>query len=111
MRIERDADDICLAFLLERDLFENGWDRKWEGEVVSLIPAGAFIRFGDEGYEGMLPVRRMRGDWYELNEHETMLVGADSGNVIRIGDPITVTVARVDTLRGRVDLAFPTTES
>ena len=78
---------------------------------MSLISAGAFIRFGDEGYEGMLPVRRMRGDWYELNEHETMLIGEESGSVIRIGDPITVGLRRVDTLRGRVDLAIPTPES
>ena len=104
MRIERDADDVCLAFLLERRLFEDGWERTWNGEVVSLISSGAFVQFGDEGFEGFLPLRRMRGDWWELNEHETMIVGAESGNVIRIGDPISVEVARVDTLRGRVDL-------
>ena len=43
-----------------------------------MIGAGAFVAFGD-GYEGMLPVRRLRGDWWELNEQETMLVGAQSG--------------------------------
>ena len=104
MRIERDADDVCLAFLLERRLADAGWEAAWEGEVVSLIASGAFIRFGDEGFEGFLPLRRMRGDWWELNEHETALVGADSGRVIRLGDPIRVEVGRVDTLRGRVDL-------
>ena len=104
MLIERDADDICLAFLLERRLHEVGWEAVWEGEVVSLISSGAFIKFGDEGFEGMLPLRRMRGDWWELNEFETALVGTDSGRVIRLGDPIRVEVGRVDTLRGRVDL-------
>jgi ribonuclease R len=104
MRIERDADDISLAFLLERHLFETGWEQTFDGEVVSLISAGAFVRFGEQGFEGMLPVRRMRGDWYELNEEETMLVGSDSGRALRIGDPVRVEVARVDTLRGRVDL-------
>ena len=104
MLIERDSDDICLAFLLERRLAEAGWEAAWDGEVVSLISSGAFIRFGDEGFEGFLPLRRMRGDWWELNEHETMLVGSDSGRVIRLGDPIRVEVGRVDTLRGRVDL-------
>jgi ribonuclease R len=71
---------------------------------VSLIASGAFVKFGDEGFEGMLPLRRMRGDWWELNEHETALVGTESGRVIRLGDPIRVEVGRVDTLRGRVDL-------
>jgi ribonuclease R len=49
-------------------------------------------------------VRRLRGDWWELNELETMLIGADSGRAIRLGDPVTVQVARVDPPRGRVDL-------
>jgi ribonuclease R len=52
----------------------------------------------------MLPVRRLRGDWWELNEEGTMLVGARSGESIRLGDPIQVRVARVDAPRGRVDL-------
>ena len=104
MLIERDADDVCLAFLLERRLFEGGWEQRFEGEVVSLISSGAFVAFGEEGFQGFLPLRKMRGDWWELNEHETMLVGSESGRVIRLGDPIHVEVARVDTLRGRTDL-------
>jgi ribonuclease R len=104
MLIERDADDICLAFLLERRVSELGWETKWEGEVVSLIRSGAFVKFGDEGFEGFLPLRKMRGDWWELNEFETMLIGTESGRVIRLGDSIGVEVGRVETLRGRVDL-------
>ena len=75
-----------------------------EGEVTGVIGAGAFVAFGD-GHEGMLPVRRLRGDWWELNELETMLVGAKSGRAIRLGDPVQVRVERVDAPRGRVDLA------
>jgi ribonuclease R len=104
MLVERDADDICLAFLLERRLAELGWETRWEGEVVSLISSGVFVSFGEEAFEGFLPLRKMRGDWWELNELETMIVGSDSGSVIRLGDPIVVEVERVDTLRGRVDL-------
>ncbi len=63
-----------------------------------------FVAFG-HGYEGMLPVRRLRGDWWELNDEETMLVGAQSGNALRLGDPVVVQVDRVDAPRGRVDLS------
>ena len=75
MSIERAADDIARCFLLEAELFERGWDAEFDGEVIGVIGAGAFVAFGD-GHEGMLPVRRLRGDWWELNEQETMLVGA-----------------------------------
>jgi ribonuclease R len=105
MAIERDADDVALCFLLERVLLESGWDAEFEGEVTGLIGAGAFVAFGpDLVFEGMLPVRRIRGDWWELNEEGTMLVGTRSGGAIRLGDSVRVRVARVDAPRGRVDL-------
>jgi ribonuclease R len=105
MSIERDADDVARCFLLERALFEAREDPVFEGEVVGLVGSGAFVAFGPEAiHEGMLPVRRLRGDWWELNEEGTMLVGAHSGDAIRLGDPIDVKVARVDAPRGRVDL-------
>jgi ribonuclease R len=89
--------------LLERELFERGWEHVFEGEVVGLAPVGAFVAFGD-GYEGLLPVRRMRGDWWELNELETVLHGTRTGRTIRLGDPVDVQVDGVDAPRGRVDL-------
>ena len=103
MQIERTADRIARAFLLERELFEQGWDRAFDGEVTGLIGAGAFVRFGG-GHEGLLPVRRLRGDWWELNEVGTMLTGERTGETIRLGDPVRVKVERVETARGRVDL-------
>jgi ribonuclease R len=105
MQIERAADDICLAFLLERRLAEADPSAPpvFSGEVMGLIEKGAFVRFGDEGFEGLLPARRMRG-WWELNELSTALVADGSGKELRIGDRVEVTVDRVETARGRVDL-------
>jgi ribonuclease R len=103
MVIERDADDIARCFLLERALFEHGWGRDWEGEIIGLVAAGAFVAFGD-GYEGFLPVRRLRGDWWELNEEGTILEGESSGRAVSLGDPVRVEVDRVQAPRGRVDL-------
>ncbi len=105
--IERDADRVCAAFLLGRELFESGWKRSFEGEVSGVIGAGAFVRFGGEladVYEGLLPVRLLRGERFDLNETETALVGGRTGRTVRLGDPINVRVDSVDAPRGRVDL-------
>jgi ribonuclease R len=106
MKLERDADDVCLAFLLERRLEQAGGGEPpaFDGEIVGVIAAGAFVRFGEEGFEGFLPARRLR-DWYELNEEATALIGDDSGRALRIGDPVRVVVERVEAPRGRVDLS------
>jgi ribonuclease R len=103
MDLERKADDVARAHLLEQRLFASGHDQVFEGEVVGVIGAGCFVAFGG-GYEGLLPVRRLEGDWWELNEEGTILEGTRSGEAIRIGDPISVRVGRIDTPRGRVDL-------
>jgi ribonuclease R len=105
MTIERDADDIAGCFLLERALSETGRDTVFAGEVVGLIGAGAFVVFGEQQlFEGMLPVRKLRSDWWELNDEGTMLLGSRNGGTIRLGDAIQVAVERVDAPRGRVDL-------
>jgi ribonuclease R len=106
MSIERDADDIVRCFLLERQVRSHrDPDEVFEGEVVGLAGAGAFVAFGARGeFEGLLPVRRLRGDWWELNEQGTMLVGTRSGSSLRLGDPVQVRVGGIDVARGRVDL-------
>jgi ribonuclease R len=116
MKIERDADDVASCFDLERMLYEQGWELEFTGEVVGLISAGAFVVFGaadaqagDPVYEGMLAVRNMHTpsgerDWWEINELGTVLRGERTGTTLRLGDAVTVRVARVDTPRGRVDL-------
>ena len=106
MSVERDADDIARCFLLERLLrAPNDPDEVFEGEVIGLAGAGAFVAFGSRGeFEGLLPVRRLRGDWWELNEQGTMLVGTRSGSALRLGESVTVRVGGIDAARGRVDL-------
>jgi ribonuclease R len=70
MEIERDADDMGLCFALQRVLAEGGPEQSFAGEVTGLIPAGAFVAFAPADgagertqppFEGMLPVRLLRG--------------------------------------------------
>ncbi len=122
MSIERAADDVARCFLLEGELRERGWDEPFDGEVTGLIGSGAFITFGGDGagsrgadsdaivapggagpYEGFLPVRRIPGGWWDLNEEGTILM-SDGGGSLRLGDPVRIGVERIEAPRGRVDL-------
>ena len=106
-KIERDADDVCAAYLLERELGERGLDAEFEGEVSGVIRAGAFVSFGGElgdVYEGMLPARRLPGGRFELDKAEVALVNRGSKAQLRLGDPVKVRVSGVDAARGRADL-------
>ena len=101
--IEYRADDICLAWLLEAVLFERGWEATFEGEINGVIGSGLFVRFG-EVFEGYVPVRRLGGDYYELNELGTALVGRRTRRTFRLGDPIDVLVADVNRAEGKIEL-------
>jgi ribonuclease R len=124
MSIEREAMDVARCFALEEVLFEEGFERRFQGEVTGLIGGGAFVAFGGDPahgvlpeYEGMVPVRRLRAsggsdeDWWELNEQGTALHASVSGRTLRLADPLEVQVVRVEPARGRVELAPPRQEA
>src|SRR5688572_3341588 len=102
-QIEYRADALCLAWFLERRLFDAGWDAVFEGEIVGAIGSGVFVRF-DGVFEGYLPARRIPGDYYELDPLGTALVGRRSGSAYRLGDPIRVRVERIEKTEGKVAL-------
>ena len=104
-RVEYLADEICLAWLLERRLFEQGWDEPWAGEIVGAIGSGIFVRFG-EVFEGFLPARRLHGEFFELNATGTALAGRTTGRTYRLGDAIEVRVESIARSEGKVDLAL-----
>ncbi|MGH2922104.1 MAG: RNB domain-containing ribonuclease, partial [Gaiellaceae bacterium] len=103
MQTEYLADEICLAWLLESKLYERGWEKPFEGEVIGVIPSGLFVRFG-EVFEGYVPVRRLGGDYFEINDLGTALVGRRSGRPYRLGDPLEVVVEDIRRSEGKVEL-------
>jgi ribonuclease R len=102
-RIEYQADEICLAWLLDSVLFERGWETSFEGEIVGVIGSGLFVRF-EEVFEGFVPARRLPGDYFEASLLGTALVGRRGGR-FRLGDPIGVRVERIERTSGRVELS------
>ena len=102
-QVEYRADAICLAWYLERRLFDTGWDAAFSGEITGAIGSGIFVRF--EGvFEGYLAARLLPGDYFELDPLGVALVGRRSGRRFRLGDPIDVAVESIDKGEGKVAL-------
>jgi ribonuclease R len=104
-KVELKADDIALAHLLRRRLEDEGWRQTFRGQILSLVHVGAFVLFEDL-YQGFLPARFLPGDYYELNDAETALVGRRTGAAYRLADFVEVEVVAVDEARGKVDLVL-----
>jgi ribonuclease R len=104
-QVEWRADELCLAWLLEAELYQRGWEEPFGGEIIGVIPSGLFVRFG-EVFEGYVPARRLPGDYFQLNEHGTALVGRRSGKPYRLGDELDVRVEEIRRAEGKVELAL-----
>jgi ribonuclease R len=103
--VEYAADALCAAWLLDAVLFERGWEEPFVGEIVGLIPSGVFVGF-DEVFEGFLPARKLPGDYFELDATGTRMEGRRGGGRYRLGDPLAVTVDRIERPTGKVELAL-----
>lgn len=102
-RMEMKGTDIALAHILKKRFAAEGRGMILKGEIVGFVGAGAFILF-DGVFEGFLPARDMPGDYYELNDLESAMVGRKTGRAYRLADMLSVRVSEVDEARGRVDL-------
>ena len=104
-KIEHEANDVCLAWLLDDVLYERGWEAAFDGEVIGVIKSGLFVRFGDV-FEGYLPARGLAGDYFDLDELAVSLVGRRFGSRFRLTDSIAVRVDTIDKATGKIKLAL-----
>ena len=51
-QVEYRADAICLAWYLERRLFDTGWEASFDAEITGAIGSGIFVRF-DGVFDGL----------------------------------------------------------
>ena len=81
-------------------------ERRPEGLGRPSAPAGG--RRGrarpGRGSPSPSPSEPSERDWWELDELGTSLHAVPSGRTLRLGDPLTVKVVRVENARGRVEL-------
>ena len=82
----------------------RGWRRPAAPAGARAQPRSPARRGRRGGRAAARRAARRRREWWELNEQGTILRGERTGATLRLGDPIEVRVARVDAIRGRVDL-------
>ena len=94
MAAERDTVDRYLAaFLAERVGTEMS------GRINGIQRFGAFVRLDETGADGLLPIRELGHEYFHFDPDAQLLIGADTGLEIGIGQRVTV----------RLSEAIPTT--
>ncbi|MBN2582242.1 MAG: ribonuclease R [Planctomycetes bacterium] len=97
---ERELTKVKVLTLLEKHVGEV-----FDGVVSATADYGLFIEMPKYLVEGLLHTRDLLNDSYELDRRSFALKGRRHGQVIRVGDPIRVTIASVDIPRRELNLA------
>ena len=78
----------------------------FSGRVNGVSRFGLFITLDDTGADGILPIKRLPSDYYEVFEDIHMLAGRHSGMAFSVGDLITVTLSEADAITGSLVFSY-----
>lgn len=98
VKTERKAMRVATAWIFRKLI-----GREFEGEISGVESFGMFVTVTAPYGEGMVPVARMRGDYFEKDLETGHLVGARTGLRFQLGQKIRVRVAKSDPMMGYVD--------
>ncbi|MDB6176757.1 ribonuclease R [Paracoccus sp. Z330] len=99
MAAERDTTDRYLAaYLADRVGTEM------TGRISGIQRFGAFVKLDETGADGLLPIREIGREYFHFDADAQMLVGADTGLEIGIGQRVTVRLAEAIPVTGGLTL-------
>ena len=78
----------------------------YEGVISGVTEWGLYVEINDNKCEGLVPVRDLADDYYDLDEKNYCLVGRRHNNRYRLGDAVKVQVARCNLDRKQLDLVI-----
>lgn len=71
--------------------------------ISGVTSFGLFVELKEYFVEGLIHVSNLRDDYYIFDEKKHSLIGENTRRVYRVGDPVEVTIGRVDLERRRID--------
>ncbi len=102
---ERRADDATrdVEDWLKCEFMSDKLGEIFEGTIASVTQFGIFVRLDDVYVEGLVHVTSLPSDYYHYEAEKHRLKGERSGMSYRLGDGVTVQVARVDLDDRKID--------
>jgi ribonuclease R len=75
----------------------------FDAHISGITSYGIYCEVDENHCEGMVPMRDLRGDYYEFDEKNYCLRGRRHGNVYRLGDPVTIKVMKANLEKKQLD--------
>ena len=101
MEAERDV-----IAMLKLRFMEDKIGDVFEGIITGAAQFGFFVQLKGLFVEGLVHISTLTDDYYHYVEKLHCLRGERKKRAFRIGDPVSVRVDRVDTVRKRIDFSL-----
>jgi ribonuclease R len=102
---ERRADEATREVVswLKCEYMQDKLGQVFTGRISAVTSFGIFVELDDVYAEGLVHVTSLKNDYYHFDAVKHRLVGERGGQVYRLGDKMTVLVARVDLDERKID--------
>lgn len=109
---ERRADEATREVVawLKCEYMQDKLGQVFTGKISSVTGFGIFVELDEIYVEGLIHVTSLKNDYYSFDATKHRLVGTRGGHVYRLGDKMTVLVARVDLDERKIDFELATPE-
>lgn len=103
---ERRADDATrdAVLWLKCEYMQDRLGEVFQGVISAVTSFGLFVELSQVYVEGLVHVTSLERDYFQFDPVRQCLVGKRGGHVYRLGDPLSVVVARVDLDERKIDL-------
>ncbi|MGL5787508.1 MAG: ribonuclease R [Bacteroidales bacterium] len=78
----------------------------YDGVISGVTEWGLYVEINENKCEGMIPIRDLDDDYYELDDKNYRIVGRRNKKMYSLGDPIKIKVARANIERKQLDFAL-----
>ena len=78
----------------------------YDGVISGITEWGIYVEINENKCEGMVPIRELDDDFYELDEKNYRLVGRRKKREYRLGQPVTIQVARANLDRKQLEFTL-----
>lgn len=78
----------------------------YQGVISGVTEWGLYVELNENKCEGMIPIRDLDDDYYEMDEKNYCLRGRRTHRTYNLGDELTIKVARANLERKQLDFAI-----
>jgi ribonuclease R len=79
----------------------------FDGVISGVTEWGLYVEINENKCEGLVPIRDLGDDYYELDDKSYCLIGRRNKRQYRLGDPITIKVVKANLERKQLDFSLP----